>query len=277
MPDGYGIRQAEAMDRLGPLCVGIDPHAGLLKQWELSDDAEGLREFSLRLVEALGGRVAAFKPQSAFYERHGSKGVAVLEETLDAIRSFGSISILDVKRGDIGSTMDGYAEAYLGENSSLRADAMTVSPYLGPGSLEATARMANATGRGLYVLALTSNPEGPELQHIGGDGGSVAGRVVSAMANLNEELSDDIGPVGLVVGATVGESAKRLGIDLAAYNGIFLAPGVGAQGAGGAEVREVFGRARVLASASRSVLRAGPNADDLRSAAKATLSDISNG
>ena len=127
MPDGYGIRQAEAMDRLGPLCVGIDPHAGLLKQWELSDDAEGLREFSLRLVEALGGRVAAFKPQSAFYARHGSRGVAVLEETLDAIRSFGSISILDVKRGDIGSTMDGYAEAYLGENSSLRADAMTVS------------------------------------------------------------------------------------------------------------------------------------------------------
>ena len=124
----FGVRLARLMAERGPVCAGIDPHAGLLQAWGLPDDAAGLREFSLRTVDALADRVAAFKPQSAFYERHGSAGVAALEETLAACRQAGVPAIADVKRGDIGSTMDGYADAYL--SGPLAGDAFTVSPYL---------------------------------------------------------------------------------------------------------------------------------------------------
>ena len=105
----FGARLADAMDDQGPLCVGIDPHPSLLEAWGLTDSAAGLRDFALRTVDAVGGRVAAVKPQSAFFERHGSAGIAVLEETLAALRDVGTLSVLDVKRGDIGSTMAGYA------------------------------------------------------------------------------------------------------------------------------------------------------------------------
>jgi len=164
----FGVSLAEAMDAHGPLCVGIDPHRTLLESWGLPDTPQGLREFALRTVDALGGRVAAVKPQSAFFERHGGAGVTVLEEVLAALRDIGTMSILDVKRGDIGSTMGGYAQAYLLDEAPLAADAITVSPYLGYGSLKPALDLADAAGRGVFVLALTSNPEGPELQHVGG-------------------------------------------------------------------------------------------------------------
>ena len=127
----FGARLADAMDDQGPLCVGIDPHPSLLEAWGLTDSAAGLRDFALRTVDAVGGRVAAVKPQSAFFERHGSAGIAVLEETLAALRDVGTLSVLDVKRGDIGSTMAGYAQAYLSDGAPLAADSITVSPYLG--------------------------------------------------------------------------------------------------------------------------------------------------
>ena len=268
----FGVRLARLMAERGPVCAGIDPHAGLLQAWGLPDDAAGLREFSLRTVDALADRVAAFKPQSAFYERHGSAGVAALEETLAACRQAGVPAIADVKRGDIGSTMDGYADAYL--SGPLAGDAFTVSPYLGAGSLEPTARRAAAAGRGLFVLALTSNPEGPE--HVGG-GQSVAKRVVEAVAEWNRRLTPhDPGSFGLVVGATTADAASRLGIDLAAFPGLFLAPGVGAQGAGGAELAAVFGAGlgRVLASASRSILSKGPTEEGLRRGLALTLEGV---
>ena len=132
---GFGDRLYAAMEEHGPVCVGIDPHASLLAQWGLDDDANGVREFSLRVVEALGGRAAAFKPQAAFFERHGSRGVAVLEEVIAACREVGTLCIVDAKRGDIGSTMAGYAQAYLSDDSPLAGDAVTLSPYLGVGSL----------------------------------------------------------------------------------------------------------------------------------------------
>ncbi|WP_172120073.1 orotidine-5'-phosphate decarboxylase [Actinomyces faecalis] len=277
----FGARLAAAMDEHGPLCVGIDPHPGLLQAWGLADDAAGLREFSLRVVEALGGRVAAVKPQSAFFERHGSAGVAVLEETLAALRAADTLCVLDVKRGDIGSTMTGYAQAYLADGAPLAADAITLSPYLGVGSLAPAVALAQATGRGLFVLGLTSNPEGPSVQHARDDEGrSVAGGVVAAVAGLNAAArsAGTLGSVGLVVGATTGDAVSRLGLDLAASNAPLLAPGVGAQGAGAAELEQVFGRARtqVLASTSRGVLRAGPQAADLqRAAQEATASAVS--
>lgn len=270
----YGLRQFEAMRRNGSLCVGIDPHARLLRVWGLADDAAGLREFSLRLIEAVGPYVAAVKPQSAFYERHGSAGIAVLEEVLDAMRSMDILSILDVKRGDIGSTMEGYAQAYLSPDSPLRADAITVSPYLGPDSLLPTARFAAHHDRGLYFLGLTSNSEGPQIQHVGEP--SVAKIVLDRVFDMNEAVSDTSpGPLGLVVGATVGDAAARLDIRLSSFNGLFLAPGLGAQGATAADLLAFGGaRRRVLASVSRGVLGLGPGPDDLKSAVMAVNSQV---
>ncbi len=263
------------MAERGPVCVGIDPHPGLLEAWGLADSPVGLRDFSLRVVEAVSGRVAAVKPQAAFFERHGSAGVAVLEEVLQALRDAGTLSILDVKRGDIGSTMGAYAQAYLDEDAPAAADAITVSPYLGYGSLAPALDLASATGRGVFVLALTSNPEGAEVQHArSSDARSVAAGVVEAVARSNAaaDKAGYLGSVGLVVGATTGGAVRDLGIDLASANAALLAPGVGAQGAGAAELRSVFGRVRrrVLASTSRAVLQAGPQVSGLRRAAGQT-------
>ncbi|WP_159795813.1 orotidine-5'-phosphate decarboxylase [Puerhibacterium puerhi] len=269
MTQPFGVRLAAAMEAHGPLCVGIDPHAALLEAWGLGDDAAGVREFSLRVVEALGGRVAALKPQAAFYERHGAAGVAALEETIAAARAAGTLTIVDAKRGDIGSTMGGYADAFLRDGSPLAGDALTVSPFLGFGSLAPAADAARASGRGLFVLCLTSNPEGPEVQHATTAGGASVTATVAAHAAALNAGADPLGSVGLVVGATVGDAVAATGTDLAAVNGPLLAPGVGAQGAGAAELAAVFGAARrqVLASSSRGVLRAGPDAGALRSAA----------
>lgn len=275
---GFGDRLYAAMREHGPVCVGIDPHASLLSSWGLTDDAHGVREFSLRVIDALGGRVAAFKPQSAFFERHGSRGVAVLEEVIAACREVGSLSIVDAKRGDIGSTMDGYAQAYLSDSSRLAGDAVTLSPYLGVGSLAPALELARRTGRGVFVLALTSNPEGASVQHARrASGASVAGDVVSQLAEFNARCDKlHLGPAGIVVGATVGDAIERLGLDLPALRGALLAPGVGAQGAGAAQVRQVFAGVEdaVLASSSRAILSAGPSMSALRQAYLATAESL---
>ncbi len=274
-PAPFGARLAAAADAHGPLCVGIDPHASLLADWGLADDAGGVREFALRVMEAVAGRVAAVKPQAAFFERHGSAGVAVLEEVVAAGRQTGTLVVVDAKRGDIGSTMGAYAEAFLRDGSPLAGDALTVSPYLGVGSLQPAVDLALATGRGLFVLCLTSNPEGRELQHARtSHGTSVAAGVAGYAASLNAGV-EPFGSVGLVVGATVGDGARQAGVDLAAVNGPLLAPGVGAQGAGPQELASVFGPARrlVLASSSRGVLRAGPDVAALRAAAASASSE----
>ncbi len=271
----FGARLAAAMADHGPLCVGIDPHPALLAAWGLPDDAGGLREFGLRVVDAVGGRVAAVKPQSALFERHGSRGVAALEEVIAAGRGAGTAVIVDAKRGDIGSTMAGYADAYLRDGSPLAGDALTVSPYLGFGSLAPAVTAAASTGRGLFVLCLTSNPEGAEVQHArSADGLSVAAGVAAQAARHNAG-ADPFGSIGLVVGATIGTGAAAAGVDLAAVNGPLLAPGVGAQGAGGAELARVFGPARrsVLAASSRAVLAAGPDRAALRAAALAAAAE----
>ncbi|MGM0385603.1 MAG: orotidine-5'-phosphate decarboxylase [Actinomycetota bacterium] len=271
----FGVRLAASMGERGPLCVGIDPHPALLAAWHLPDSAAGIREFSLRVVDELSGTVAALKPQSAFFERHGAAGVAVLEEVLGECRRAGVTSILDVKRGDIGSTMTAYAEAHLRPGAPLEADAITLSPYLGAGSLAPAVDLALANGKGVFVLALTSNPEGAAVQHAAVGGTSVAGAVVAHAAAVNARFGG-VGPVGLVVGATVGDAVARLGLDLAASGAIILAPGVGAQGGSAVTLREVFGAAldRVLASVSRSVLAAGPGA--LLAAAGTEISGLVN-
>lgn len=281
-PAPFGERLAAAMAAHGPLCVGIDPHPALLDAWGLADTVDGLRSFALTVVDALGGHVAALKPQSALFERHGSAGVAVLEEVIAAARAARTLTIVDAKRGDIGSTMAGYAQAYLEEGSPLAGDALTVSPYLGFGSLQPALDLAAANGRGLFVLCLTSNPEGAQVQHARtATGESVAALMAREAGAVNSaELAapgsaGGLGSVGLVVGATIGDAARTTGVDLAAVRGPLLAPGVGAQGAGAPELAHVFGSARdqVLASSSRGVLGAGPDTRALLAASRRAADD----
>lgn len=264
MREPFGARLHALRKARGPLCVGIDPHAGLLQAWGLPDDASGLERFALTVVEALAEQVAAFKPQSAFFERHGARGIAVLERVLAATREAGALSVLDVKRGDVSSTVEAYAQAYLDPASPLYADALTASPYLGFGSLRPFVDTALAHGGGVFVLALTSNPEGASVQRaVGPNGRSVAGGVLDAVRELNRD-SRAAGSIGVVVGATVGESGEDLRV-----GGPLLAPGLGAQGASAADLRAVFGPALpdVLPSTSREVLRAGPSPRALQEAA----------
>ncbi|WP_413334948.1 orotidine-5'-phosphate decarboxylase [Brevibacterium sp. GP-SGM9] len=260
----FGDRLQAAMAEHGPLCVGIDPHDHLLDAWGLPSSADGVREFGLRVVTELTGSVAAVKPQSAFFERFGSAGVAALEDTLVACREAGIISVLDIKRGDIGSTMGAYAQAYLDPASALAADSITVSPFLGFEALAPAFDLAERHDRGVFVLALTSNPEGAEVQHARLGDKAVAAAIVDQVAARNAAgPGEALGRFGLVVGATIGQAARELGIDPSSCRGPILAPGVGAQGAGIRELREVFGTQaiagnQILATASRAVLGAGP-------------------
>ncbi|WP_405376158.1 MULTISPECIES: orotidine-5'-phosphate decarboxylase [unclassified Microbacterium] len=264
----FGARLAAAVDARGQLCVGIDPHGSLLSAWGLDATASGVREFGLRVVEAAAGRVGVVKPQVAFFERFGSAGFAALEEVLAAARAAGLVVIADAKRGDIGSTMDGYAEAWLASGSPLESDAVTVSPYLGPDSLRGTVATAVREEKGLFVLAATSNPEAAGLQSAeltvvdADDGQSVADWVARRAGAVNSSAvvgSDRFGPVGFVVGATVDRVALGLS-DEALRGAALLAPGFGAQGARLTDIRGLFGALapQVLASASRSILGAGP-------------------
>lgn len=267
MSQPFGTRLAHAMAQQGPLCLGIDPHRQLLHDWGLDDTPAGLSAFSKTVVEAAAETtgVAALKPQVALYERFGSAGFAVLEETLQLARQAGILTIADAKRGDIGSTMQGYADAWLADGSPLVADAVTLSPYLGYESLRPAIDLALAHQRGVFILALTSNPEGASVQHLGAENDSVAKRVVDAAARDNRE-AEPLGSVGLVVGATVPAQAATLGIDLAGANAPILAPGYGSQGAQAKNIRDGFGTAwpNVLVNSSRGILRHGPNLADLK-------------
>jgi len=264
----FGERLDAAVDARGALCVGIDPHASLLAAWGLPDSADGLERFALGCVSAFAAEVALVKPQSAFFERFGAAGIAVLERTVRAAREAGALVLLDVKRGDIGSTMAAYAEAYLDPSAPLAADAITVAPYVGVGALQPAFDVATAYGGGAFVLALTSNPEGAAVQQARGvDGRSVGQLVADEIADRNAG-AEPFGSFGLVVGATIGDTE----VDLSKLNGPILAPGVGAQGGTADDVRRIFGDARcVLPSVSREVLRAGPDEVALRDAARRQL------
>lgn len=273
--ESFGFRLGRAMAERGPLCVGIDPHPALLGQWGLNDDAAGLERFSVTVLEATASLAAAVKPQVALYERHGSAGIAVLERVLAAAAEMGVLTIADAKRGDIGSTMAAYADAWLRDGSSLAADSVTLSPYLGFESLRPALDLAAEYGRGVFILALTSNPEGASVQHVGG-GDSVARRIVQAAATENARYEGLLGSVGLVVGATVGRALEDLGLDLPAVRGPILAPGLGAQGATPADLQRTFGAAypQVLGTSSRDILKAGPDHGSLRQAALTTLKGL---
>lgn len=265
MLPSFGKRLSQALAQRAPLCVGVDPSAQLLAKWGLSDDASGLAPFGAAVLDAVEGLVAVVKPQSAFFERHGSAGIAALERLCDDAQARGLLVLLDAKRGDIGTTSQAYAEAYLSERSPLRIDAMTVTPYLGVGALAPMFEVAAASGRGLFVVARSSNPEGAPIQDARVEGGlDVVGHVLGEVARANAG-ADGLGSIGVVFGATCETS----GYDLRGFGGPILAPGLGAQGATVDDIARRFaGYAdRVLPAVSRAVLSAGPDVTSMRAAA----------
>ncbi|HZP53051.1 orotidine-5'-phosphate decarboxylase [Actinocrinis sp.] len=265
----FGARLRAALDARGPLCAGVDPHSSLLTSWGLTDDVAGLERFAATVVEAFADRVAVLKPQSAFFERFGSRGIAVLERTIADARSAGALVVLDAKRGDIGSTVEAYAQAYLDSAAPLFADALTASPYLGYGSLEPLYATAEKHGAGVFVLAFTSNPEGGSVQRaLTADGKTVGAAILEGAAARNAGL-EPMGSIGAVVGATLAE----VPFDLSALNGPILAPGLGAQGATPEDLRGLFGDAlhNVVPAMSRELLRHGPHVAGLREAAARSI------
>jgi orotidine-5'-phosphate decarboxylase len=266
MTDSFGTRLSAVFQASGHLCVGIDPHPYLLESWGLPDSGKGLREFALRVVEAASGQVGIVKPQVAFFERHGSAGYRAREETMAAARSAGLLVIADAKRGDLGTSVEAYAQSWLRVGAPLEADAMTVSAYQGVGSLEAPVILARESGKGLFVLAATSNPESLATQSAIVQHGELARRTVAAsiVDEVNRSNQPPLGSYGVVIGATVRLSDFGLEpADLAATP--ILSPGFGFQGAAIESIRELFGSAsgNVVVSSSRDILELGP--DGIRS------------
>src|SRR5271170_7041514 len=258
------------------LCVGIDPSADLLKGWGLADDAAGLQSFCERMVESCAPLVACVKPQAAFFERHGPAGMAVLRQTVEATHSHGALVIIDVKRGDIDSTAAAYGDAFLGPHSPFGGDAMTVSAYLGFGSLAPIIERARREAAGVFIVVRSSNPEGAELQLARlPDGRTVAEHLADQIAAANAADGEgEPGHIGAVVGATLGNEAAALAGRMP--NTLLLVPGIGAQGATIGDVRSSFGvhYRRVIPSLSRAIARAGPGAADLRREVRRRIAEV---
>ena len=273
-PAPFAVRAQSALAAHGPLVFGLDPSGAVLEAWGVGDTPDGLDRFVDIVVEALPGVVGMVKPQSAFYERHGWRGIASLARLMGTCREAGLLVLLDAKRGDVGSTNEAYAEAYLGPDAALAADALTITPYLGLGAMAPLLDRAAACGAGIFVVTRSSNPEGRPLQQARlPDGDTVEQALVDDIAALNRRfVPSGLGPVGAVFGPTHGPPA----FDLAAMNGLFLAPGIGAQGATPADVAACFASCpdRVLPAASRSLLDAGPDPAGLRGAAQALAGEL---
>lgn len=265
MPSSFGSKLSDSFSKYGQLCVGIDPHASLLNDWGLSDDVRGLETFANAVLDAAVSRVGIIKPQVSFFERHGSKGFAVLEKLAERAAQTDLLVIMDAKRGDIGTTMDAYFDAWLGKNAPFMCDALTVSPYLGFDSLKLTLSGAAERGKGVFVLAATSNPEGASVQRATVGTKTLARSIWDSISDINRVTADGkarYGSFGAVVGATL--NLKSFGLEDVlegqdSYATPILAPGFGAQGAELSTSKLLFGAAakQVIHSVSRSVLQSG--------------------
>jgi len=250
----FSERLADVLNQ-SQLCVGIDPSESELLSFGLPDTASGARDYSLRLIDAAAGRVGIIKPQIAYYERFGSLGFAALEEVYAQARAAGLMILSDAKRGDIGSTLIGYAQAWFGDDSPLRSDALTVSPYLGTNSLRELMGYAKDINAGVFLLAATSNPEAQQLQAATRESKTVSELVVQGAAEIGG------GDAGVVIGAT--HNLELFGLDWIRTTDIglpILAPGFGFQGAQLNDLRSIFGVSarRVLANVSRGITEQGP-------------------
>ncbi len=265
MPETFSKRLESAFAAKGQLCVGIDPHEGLLIENGFDVSAEGLHQFSLRMLDQLQDEVSIIKPQVSFFERFGSHGFRSLELVLQEANQRGFLVIADAKRGDIGSTMEAYGQAWLAKSAPFICDALTVNPYLGVGSLSSAVAFASERGKGLFVLAATSNQEGLALQSSRNEEVTVAAQVANEVQtlNINSATSNTLfGSLGLVVGATV--DLKRMGLDSlnvhrTSLRTTILAPGFGFQGARLESAKSIFGNLSrdVIYTVSRSALRNG--------------------
>lgn len=250
----FASRLIEGTRKFGPLCVGIDPHPGMIPDLFGGDTPEGVWKWSQAIIEAAAGKVAVVKPQVSLFERHGPEGMAALQAAAKSARAAGLIVLMDAKRGDIGSTAEGYAQAYLSPGAPFEGDALTVNPYMGLDTLEPYAKLAKAHGKGVIVLVRTSNPGAADFQSRIMAGAPLYVRVAEALGPLTERL---ISPCGwsslmMVIGATAPEEARA--VRALAPKALFLVPGYGAQGAAAAEACSglVNGEGGVV-SASRSV------------------------
>ena len=269
----FGSRLADTFSEFGQLCVGIDPSAEQLSSWSLPDSAEGAREFALAILDACAGKVGILKPQVAFFEQYGPAGLSVLTEVLREAKQAGFLVIADAKRGDIGSSMDGYTKAWLSKEAAFECDALTLSPYLGVESLRPTVEAALMNQKGVFLLSATSNPEAQEIQSALSQGYSIAGQVAAFASSFNKL---PIGSVGCVVGATV--SLEKLGLSgQALVNTPILMPGFGAQGVELSAAGKAFGElvSNLICSVSRSV--AGTSRSGLASRIETAKAELAAG
>jgi orotidine-5'-phosphate decarboxylase len=262
----FAQRFLELARSRSPFCLGIDPTPQLLKAWNLPHSADGLAQMCETVVSAAEDRLAIVKPQIAFFERFGSKGIAVLERLINAFQERGTLVLVDGKRGDIGSTVEAYAQAYLGSTSAFHADAITAHAYLGFGALKPLLTHAVDSGAGVFVVVRSSNIEGTPLQSavLQNDGRTVADSLADLITEFNQQTSgSETGPVGAVVGATIENLMPTL--DRLSQS-LLLAPGIGHQGATFEDLRRRFERhaARAIPSSSRAVLDRGPDVEQLR-------------
>lgn len=258
----FGERLAARVRRLGPTCVGLDPFLdrvpGVVPGQPREETADRVRAFCQGVVEVAAPLVAAVKPQVAFFEALGAPGWKALEDVVRAAKAQDLVVVLDAKRGDIGSTAEAYAKALLDDDGPLGADAVTLSPYLGPESLAPFA-LRTAAGKGLFVLVRTSNPGAGPWQT------DVAERV-AAWVHAHAP-GPGTGDVGAVVAATLpGDEVARW--RAAMPHAWFLVPGFGAQGAGVEAIRPHFrpDGTGALVTSSREVLypRAGTDGEGFR-------------
>ena len=265
LPVSFGAKLQGAFSEKGQLCVGIDPHPELLEAWGHGDDIAGLEVFSRNLLELCVDQVGIIKPQVAFFERFGAKGLAVLEDLCNTAAETNLVVILDAKRGDIDSTMRAYFDAWLGKDAPFQCDALTVSPFLGFESLMPTLASCLDRGKGLFVLAATSNSGSSQIQKATSSGVSVA-RSIWDQLDVNNAVTagpkSSLGSFGAVIGATLNLQAFGLEDVFSGVSGLatpILAPGFGAQGAKLSESRSIFGAAsgRVVHTVSRSVCDSG--------------------
>jgi len=263
----FAERFLDLAAKRSPLCVGIDPSVELLAQWGLPASAAGVGAFCDIMVEAMGERVAVVKPQAAFFEQFGPDGTQQLARLVRNVQARGALALIDVKRGDVGHTLDAYADAMIGPDSPFGGDAMTATAYMGFGSLKPLLDKAVARNCGVFVVVRSSNPEGRALQDARlADGRTVATALADDITAYNNAVGMGVGPVGAVMGATLEGAATETLAHLP--NALLLAPGIGAQGATFDDLARNFGPAakRALPSASRSILGKGPSVASLTEA-----------
>lgn len=251
MSTGFADRLIEAVKRKQtPLVVGLDPRMDRLPLQLLSENccadlqktAEGFEKFCCGIIDAVNNLVAAVKPQAAFFEMLGPAGMTALFRVVQHARSKGLIVIMDAKRGDIDSTAEAYAQAYLGNelNSAWACDCLTVNPYLGDDSLKPFVDRCQQFDTGIFVLVRTSNPGGRLFQELETGGG----RVFDVVADHVQQLAAQsigkygYGSVGAVIGATHPQQLNELRSRMP--NTIFLVPGFGAQGGTANDIAGAF-------------------------------------